>query len=83
MTIFSQIRISCKKRLSKTASLDYKIISIISMWTFRIGLSYLLGRYFNMGVIGVWTAMIVDWVFRGTVFVIRFLSGRWRLQKGI
>lgn len=59
------------------------IISIISMWTFRIGLSYLLGRYFGMGVVGVWTAMIVDWVFRGTVFVIRFLSGKWRLQKGI
>lgn len=59
------------------------IISIISMWTFRIGLSYLLGRYFAMGVLGVWVAMIVDWVFRGTIFIIRFLRGKWRLQKGI
>lgn len=36
------------------------IISILSMWIFRIGFSYLLGKYFGMGVFGVWVAMVID-----------------------
>lgn len=58
-------------------------ISIISMWIFRIGFSYLLGLYFGLGVFGVWVAMIIDWVFRGSIFIVRFFSGKWKLQKGI
>ncbi len=52
-------------------------ISMFSMWTFRIILSYVFAIYFNMGVIGVWIAMIVDWVFRSASFIIRFISGKW------
>ena len=44
------------------------IISILSMWIFRIGFSYLLGKYFGMGVFGVWVAMVIDWVVRGKIY---------------
>lgn len=54
------------------------VISIISMWICRIGFSYLLGKYFGMGVFGVWVAMVLDWVFRAICFGIRYFSGKWK-----
>ena len=54
------------------------IVSIFSMFTFRIGFSYLIGVQMGMGAIGVWIAMIIDWVFRIALFVGRYLSGRWK-----
>lgn len=51
-------------------------ISIISMWTWRIGFSYVLGQTFHLGVKGIWIAMTVDWLFRAICFVLRFLYGR-------
>jgi putative MATE family efflux protein len=66
------------------ASNDVKFtmfVSIFSMCVFRIVLSYILGKYMGMGAIGVWIAMIVDWVFRVICFVSRFISGKWKLQK--
>ena len=53
-------------------------ISIFSMWIFRIGFSYVLGKYAGMGVFGVWVAMVIDWLFRTICFLIRYFSGKWR-----
>ncbi|MBQ8525879.1 MAG: MATE family efflux transporter [Clostridia bacterium] len=53
------------------------IMSTFSMWVFRVGFSYLLGIYFNLGVLGVWLAMYCDWIFRGTLNIIRFVRGTW------
>ena len=52
-------------------------LSIISMWVFRVGLSYVFGRYMGMGVIGVWIAMACDWIFRAACYGTRFLRGTW------
>ncbi len=57
------------------------IISIVSMWTFRIGFSYLLCLQFGLGVVGVWIAMSIDWVFRSACFLKRFVSGKWEIQS--
>lgn len=54
------------------------VVSIASMFIFRIGLSYMLGIGQGMGAIGVWIAMIVDWLVRITFFVIRYVSGKWK-----
>lgn len=56
--------------------------SIITMWACRIGLSYLFALTFEMGLIGVWLAMICDWIVRSFIFVIRFKGKRW-LNKAI
>lgn len=53
-------------------------ISIFSMWVFRIIFSFILGKYMHMGIFGVWVAMVIDWVFRGVCFWIRYFRGRWR-----
>ena len=59
------------------------IVSMASMWLFRIGFSYLLTLRCGMGLMGVWIAMVIDWVARVTAFIIRFARGRWRRIKVI
>ena len=56
------------------------IISVASMWIFRIVFSYILGRYMGMRVFGVWVAMIVDWIARAVCFLLRLKSGKWKHQ---
>lgn len=56
------------------------IISILSMWIFRIGFSYVLGKFMGMGVFGIWVAMVIDWVFRCICFGIRYFRGTWKKQ---
>ena len=58
-------------------------ISIVSMWAFRIGFSYVLGKYLGLGVFGIWVAMVIDWCFRAVLMVIRYLSGKWMDMKTI
>ena len=57
------------------------IVSMCSMWIFRIGFSYLLVP--QIGLLGVWVAMFIDWIVRSVVFLIRFLSGRWKTKTVI
>jgi putative MATE family efflux protein len=52
--------------------------SMISMWIWRIGFSYVLAILFNMGVMGVWVAMTIDWLFRSICFVIRFRQAKYK-----
>ena len=52
--------------------------AIFSMVVFRIGFSYILGVRFGMGALGVWSAMILDWVFRSICFVGRYFHGDWK-----
>ncbi len=58
------------------------IVSAASMWTFRFCLSYALGSFLSMGLIGVWIAMCVDWVVRLIFFVIRYRSNKW-MEKSL
>lgn len=52
-------------------------ISIVSMWIFRIGFSYILAKYVGWGVFGVWVAMTIDWAVRMIFFVIRYRGSKW------
>ena len=56
------------------------LISIISMWAFRVLLSRILGVYFGMGFLGVCWGMFVDWYCRGLFFTLRFLHGKWKTK---
>lgn len=53
-------------------------IAIFSMAAFRIGFSYILGIRLGMGALGVWYAMILDWIFRSLCFVVRYFRGNWK-----
>lgn len=54
------------------------VVSIFSMFVFRIGLSYVFGVQMELGAIGVWIAMVVDWIFRISCFAGRYASGKWK-----
>lgn len=59
------------------------IVSTISMWAFRVVLSYIFVLVFNMGLLGIWLGMFIDWIFRSICFIIRFHSGKWLYRKVI
>lgn len=53
------------------------IVSLLSMWLFRISLGYVLGIVLDMGIVGVWLAMNCEWGVRGAIFLWRFRGKRW------
>ena len=57
------------------------LVSVFSMWTFRIGLSYVFVMGLHMGVLGIWYAMFADWIFRLIVFVWRFKGFSTRVRQ--
>lgn len=59
------------------------IVSMFSMWVFRVGSSYILSFYLGFGVYGVWFGMYIDWLCRGTLFLVRFARGKWKSKKVI
>ena len=52
-------------------------VSIISMWSCRVVLSYFFVQRLHMGLLGVWMGMFLDWAVRGSLFAGRFFSGKW------
>ena len=57
------------------------LVSVMSMWVFRIGCSYLFCRAFDLGLVGVWLAMYVDWIVRMIVFGVRLFRGGWKNRQ--
>lgn len=53
-------------------------VSIASMLIFRVGLSYLIAGGLGLGAVGVWIAMVADWIVRTIFFVTRYHSGKWK-----
>ncbi|MDO4745181.1 MAG: MATE family efflux transporter [Bacillota bacterium] len=54
------------------------LVCVLSMWIFRIFCAYFMGVYMGLGLIGVWTAMIVDWAVRTVFFIARYKGGKWK-----
>lgn len=59
--IYKEIYLKLCKRTDANFSLG---VSMISMWIFRIVCSYILVMVLDMGVLGVWIGMFVDWYAR-------------------
>ena len=53
------------------------VIAIASMMILRLGGGYILAVHFNMGALGIWTAMVADWICRFICFVTRFCGKKW------
>ena len=64
------------------------VVSVLSLWLFRICLSYFLVLPevpifgltlpgMDLGVMGVWIAMTIDWVFRVSIYIPHFFRGKW------
>ena len=56
------------------------IMSLASMWGVRLTMAAVLApRY---GLAGAWTAMAIELTFRGLLFLVRLIRGRWLLLDG-
>lgn len=56
------------------------VVASATMWTFRIGCGYIFAKFLGMGVIGVWMAMFVDWIFRAGLFAWRYRGDKWETK---
>lgn len=61
------------------------IVSLCSMFACRVALSYVLACSWgmNLGLAGVWLAMVADWVVRSAFFLLRYWWGGWKKIKVI
>ena len=60
-------------------------VSLCSMFACRVALSYVLACEWGLGLglLGVWLAMIADWVVRAVFFLARYRQGKWKRIKVI
>lgn len=59
------------------------VMSLLSMWLFRVVLGYFLGVVIGLGVPGVWFAMEAEWGVRGVIFLLRLRGNKWYRHKVI
>ena len=59
------------------------VVSMFSMWVFRVASSYVLAFYLGFGVYGVWFGMYIDWLCRAILYFGRFVRGKWQTKKVI
>lgn len=59
------------------------IVSIACMWIVRIGLGVFFAKTLNLGVFGVWLAMICDWYVRAGFFIYRYRGSKWENKLSI
>jgi len=41
----------------------------------------ILGVKLEMGILGIWIAMTIDWLFRGICFTVRYVRGKWEKKS--
>ncbi len=49
-----------------------------TLWAVRIVMSWFLGIHLGIGLVGIWWAMILDWVVRVILFCWRLFSDKWK-----
>ena len=54
------------------------VLGILSQWGFSVGIGYILGINFHLGLVGIWIGMALDEVVRGILLLIRWKRGSWR-----
>ena len=71
------------------------VVSILSMWLVRVGMSYafaktgifgfvdFMGWDEGYGAVGTWLSMFCDWCVRSIFFVTRFAHGKWKRGRVI
>ena len=53
------------------------LVSVLCMFAVRLSLAWVLGRILGWGVVGVWVAMVIEWIPKTAFFVHRYLGERW------
>lgn len=57
------------------------IVAVSSMWLVRVVAAYILAYSVGLGPIGVWIAMVADWLVRGVCYAWRWKRGAWESKR--
>jgi putative MATE family efflux protein len=60
---------------------DTRVVMFITMagvWFMRLGVGYLVGIAFGLGLFGVWVGWMADFIVRALLVTWRYRSGRWK-----
>jgi Na+-driven multidrug efflux pump len=52
-------------------------ITLIAVWGIRIPVGFILVNFFDMGLLGAWTGMMIDMTFRGLSKMFLYTKGNW------
>ena len=52
-------------------------ISVIGMWIVRIPLAWIVIRFFDAGLVGIWIPMAIDWLVRMAICLVQYRRGNW------
>ena len=59
------------------------VVNIVSMMGCRIALSYVFAIGLNMGMIGTWAAMFVDWIVKSIIYEWHYKNEKWTQYRVI
>jgi putative MATE family efflux protein len=54
------------------------VVTGASIWLVRLPLAYLFGLVFGWGLLGIWSALVLDLALRGLLNFLRFRGGKWK-----
>lgn len=70
--------------LRSAGDVKYTLVcSLISLIVFRITGAYILTQILTYGLLGIWLAMIIDWVCRSSCYLLRLNGNVWLSKKVI
>ena len=84
--IFLELGRACNmifvRTLSAAGDIKFPItVGIINVWLVAVLGGFILSEVFNLGLIGIWIAMMIDECIRGIIFIFRWRSGIWKNKK--
>ena len=57
------------------------LITLVSLWGLLIPLALILSKTFNLGIEGIWTAILAAVIMQAVLTVIWFMTGKWKHKK--
>ena len=76
--LFWSISFVCPAALRAAGDTRFALLTALgSMWTLRVVMGYVLGVILPFGIYGIWAAMFIEWLFRGSIFLTRLRGKRW------
>ncbi|MDF2985888.1 MAG: putative efflux protein family [Eubacterium sp.] len=72
----------CSATLKAAGDIKYVMVtSFVGLWTFRVGLSFILIKLFGMGLIAIMIGIFFDFCSRSIMYLLRMNKGRWKHLK--
>jgi putative MATE family efflux protein len=62
-------------------TLPVMLFALLGMWLVQVPVAFLLSRYTDLGVAGVWCGMVAGVLVRAIIYLFYFRAGKWKTKK--